>query len=231
MVLQAMGSSLCRVVSCTLPAAGSANKTWVKVGGCADGYFSDWIVTFMPAKSGDQPKVNKVRILCEDMNAGAEKGDFDFNDAVIDLTLDGPDVATANVTKIEILHTGAQFDIFVETSEGFVEVHEALGLNKGQFGSGNTSFNPKNATTKAIDVIIKTHRDFTYTKENGEKEVVDETIELNARKGEAPAKICVGIDCEAPSEREAISSKYPDFEKWVKGELKTFWRDPNEAND
>ena len=214
-----------------LPATGSANKTWVKVGGCNDGYFSDWIVTFMPAKSGDQPKVNKVRILCEDMNAGAEKGDFDFNDAVIDLTLDGPDVATANVTKIEILHTGAQFDIFVETSEGFVEVHEALGLNKGQFGSGNAPFNPKNATTKAIDVIIKTHRDFTYTKENGEKEVVDETIELNARKGEAPAKICVGIDCEAPGEREAISSKYPDFEKWVKGELKTFWRNPNEAND
>jgi len=215
------------------PVADAAGSWWVKVGGCADHYYSDWIVCLTKAEkyTGTEPVVKKVRILCEDMNAGAEKGDFDFNDAVIDLTLDGPDVATANVTKIEILHTGAQFDIFVETSEGFVEVHDALRLNKGQFGSGNRSFYPKNATTKAIDVIIKTHRDFTYTKENGEKEVVDETIELNARKGEAPAKICVGIDCEAPSEREAISSKYPDFEKWVKGELKTFWRDPNEAND
>ena len=32
-----------------LPVTGSDNKKWVKVGNCNDGYFSDWIVTFMPA--------------------------------------------------------------------------------------------------------------------------------------------------------------------------------------
>ena len=35
-----------------LPVSGSADKRWIKVGGCADGYYSDWIVTFKPATSG-----------------------------------------------------------------------------------------------------------------------------------------------------------------------------------
>ena len=204
-----------------LPAAGSANKTWVKVGGCADGYYSDWIVTFMPADAGTEPVVKKVRILCEDMNAdpAGEKGDFDFNDAVVDLTLDGPNVEDAHVTKIEILHTGAQFDIYVDGHE----VHDALGIAKGSFGSGYAAFTPTAADLTVADIVFKTHRVFTYTKPDGTKQPVDEYLTLGAPAGKAPAKICVGTDCEAPDERQAIDSKYPLFPKWVKKEVEKFW--------
>ena len=44
-----------------LPVAGSADKKWVKVGGCADSYFSDWIVCLTEAKSnGNRPKAPDV---------------------------------------------------------------------------------------------------------------------------------------------------------------------------
>jgi hypothetical protein len=210
-----------------LPASGSANKTWVKVGGCNDGYFSDWIVTFKPADSGVEPNEIKVRILCEDMNAGTEKGDFDFNDAVVDLTLDGEDVTTANVTKIEILHTGAQFDIYVDGHE----VHQALGLNKGQFGSGYAAFDPSANNLKAADIKIVTHRDFTYTNAQGEKVTVKEQLELGAPQGKAPAKILVGVDCNAPDERQAIDAKYTSFPTWVQSSEQNrvpFWRNNND---
>ena len=220
-----------------LPASGSANKTWVKVGGCNDGYYSDWIVTFKPADSGDEPNEIKVRILCEDMNAdpAGEKGDFDFNDAVIDLTLDGEDVSTAHVKNIEILHTGAQFNIWVETEEGFVEIHDALKINRGQFGSAKTpvNFKPKANDLTASEIVIKTDRVFTYTNDKGEKITVNDPkstlMTLEAPEGKAPAKILVGVDCDYPAERQAISEKYnPGFTEWVKNPNRApFWRKNN----
>ena len=203
------------------------NMEFIKGLGGRDYVFSDWIVTLTPAKKFDVPNEIKVRILCEDMNAGTEKGDFDFNDAVVDLTLDGEDVTTANVTKIEILHTGAQFDIYVDGHE----VHAALGLQKGQFGSGYKAFDPSANNLKAADIKIVTHRDFTYTDANGEKKTVKEELELGAPVGKAPAKILVGVDCNAPDERQAIDAKYTSFPTWVQSSEQNrvpFWRNNND---
>ena len=90
-----------------LPVSGSADKKWVKVGGCADGYYSDWIVTLTEAKRPGLQKGNVLlvkeedgeytgtveywrkgsvksgRIFVEDL-ARADRGDIDFNDAVFD---------------------------------------------------------------------------------------------------------------------------------------------------
>ena len=93
-----------------LPATGSANKRWIKVGGCNDGYYSDWIVTFMPADSGFTPETTTIdiepgggtkkgsrittymweltetqkgRIMCEDLGV-IKASDIDFNDLVFD---------------------------------------------------------------------------------------------------------------------------------------------------
>lgn len=82
-----------------LPATGSANKTWIKVGGCNDGYYSDWIVSFLPAGSArtsetetrlevTRKKVPVIsqcgRIFCEDL-AVSNREDLDFNDVVFDV--------------------------------------------------------------------------------------------------------------------------------------------------
>ena len=85
-------------------------KDWVKVGGTADGYYSDWIVTLTEAKTTvDIPEVKKVsetpgghyvtvqdviesgRVMCEDL-AGAKfdsktLDDLDYNDVVYDAVI------------------------------------------------------------------------------------------------------------------------------------------------
>ena len=88
-----------------LPVSGSANKTWVKVTSCADGYYSDWIVRVIPgtkkSSGGDQEKekeetttskkfkarrhqiVNMGRVFVEDLY-NATRADIDYNDAVFD---------------------------------------------------------------------------------------------------------------------------------------------------
>ena len=83
-----------------LPVVGGASKKWVKVGGCADGYYSDWIVTLAEAKkrtSEPEPrpdiKQKRVqvtsqsgRIFCEDLGV-SNREDLDFNDVVFDVNV------------------------------------------------------------------------------------------------------------------------------------------------
>ena len=88
-----------------LPVNNSANKDWVKPQGCADGYYSDWIVRVIPGvkkdTSNDQQEehethitsnkytakrhliIDKGRIFVEDLY-NATRADIDYNDAVYD---------------------------------------------------------------------------------------------------------------------------------------------------
>lgn len=97
-----------------LPVSGGAGKKWVKVGGCADGYYSDWIVCLTEAKTSGNtltaPDVYELvegsittgstnykivegavavesgRVLCEDLGS-AKLSDIDFNDIVFDAVI------------------------------------------------------------------------------------------------------------------------------------------------
>lgn len=70
-----------------LPVDGKADKTWVKLGTCANGYYSDWIISITPGKPGDPTPTESERVLesallvCEDLG----DYDFDFNDIVLKL--------------------------------------------------------------------------------------------------------------------------------------------------
>ncbi len=88
-----------------LPVAGKADKVFVKLASCADGYYSDWIIRVIPgtkkSTGGDQEKKeeetttsNKYtakrhviiamgRIFVEDLY-NANRADIDYNDAVFD---------------------------------------------------------------------------------------------------------------------------------------------------
>lgn len=88
-----------------LPVDGSANKTWVKITSCADGYYSDWIVRVIPGTKrsgggGEDPDEEETttskkykarrhlmmargRIFVEDLYK-ATREDLDYNDAVYD---------------------------------------------------------------------------------------------------------------------------------------------------
>ena len=78
-----------------LPVHGKHLKLWVKVSDLTDGYYTDWIVSFMP--SSYQPQVDRYnrydqdtwyaidrgRVFCEDLGRAARE-DLDYNDIVFD---------------------------------------------------------------------------------------------------------------------------------------------------
>lgn len=71
----------------------SSNKKWYLLGNCADHYYSDWIVSFLPAnQSFDQYLETEEeewvvdeegRVFCEDLGR-ATREDLDYNDVVFD---------------------------------------------------------------------------------------------------------------------------------------------------
>ena len=110
-----------------LPVAGKDLKRWVKIGGCNDGYFSDWIVTFMPANSGtvtpDAPPVYEIgtnnqeqkiekykskivkqagRVFCEDLT-NRDLDDFDYNDIVFDVII-VDEITKTVMTPVDVNH-------------------------------------------------------------------------------------------------------------------------------
>ena len=123
-----------------LPVSGSADKKWVKVGGCADGYYSDWIVTLTEAKtptkrkgnvllvkeeSGSytgsveywrKGKVTRGRIFCEDL-ARDDRGDIDFNDAVFDAY-----IYDVEVTKKMFKSDGSEIRTMSEGADKFTQI-------------------------------------------------------------------------------------------------------------
>ena len=119
-----------------LPVDSKQLKLWVKVGGCNDGYFSDWIVTFMPANSGDTPPtpstvIEKLRVIAEDLSVG-ENTDFDFNDVVFDVIWtrtysdETHTTLTSQDVQIKLLAAGGTLPLYVDGNE----VHEKFGVDQ-----------------------------------------------------------------------------------------------------
>ena len=215
-----------------LPVTGSADKVWVKVGGTADGYFSDWIVTLTKANTGHTPDPNVVRIIAEDLSISSDptklKGDFDFNDVVFDVTFnDDKSVAT-----IQLVAAGGVLPLTVAG----VEVHQAFGqtapdpvtgwykmVNTGGIseinGATAASFIYNNPGENGINIPVLVNK---FTKDaNGN--IVDNWIELKAEQGQCPAKLCVNQTFEYCEEREPIDSKYTGFQSWVQGNKYIWW--------
>ena len=99
-----------------LPVDSKNLQKWVQVGGCNDGYYSDWIVSFMPATpvNGQEPSTTTIpiepgsegsdytqdlyfkmvtldeersgRVFCEDLGV-VSASDIDFNDIVFDVLI------------------------------------------------------------------------------------------------------------------------------------------------
>ena len=207
-------------------------KDWVKVGGCADGYYSDWIVTLTKANTGNTPPPPPsgfvCRIIAEDLTVG-ENSDFDFNDVVFDVIDNG--------ATIRLRAAGGELPLYVAGQE----VHDAFAtkypgitrstlVNTGWRGSSLDYYNyyvdiPSGgsySTQEAcndIPVIV--------TKRGSDHEL--KNILLTARVGKVASKVCVGIDYLWCAEREDIDSKYHKadgtklFHQYVIGQLGADW--------
>ena len=180
-----------------LPVADKGFREWVKIGGCADGYYSDWIVTLTEAKPKDEKEYD-VRIMVEDLNASAvdgdtEDSDWDFNDVVFDVKFD----ESGDGADIRLVAAGGVLKLTVAGEE----VHAKFGCNpdnNGRYPMINTGAGPsKDPVVFHIDSgADKAHNGegipvIVYkTLENGDtKEEV--MFKVSAKQGKPSAKFAV----------------------------------------
>ena len=217
-----------------LPKSGDF-KTWVKVGGCADEYYSDWIVCLTKAeKQGTTPPPTPsgadLRIMAEDLSA-EDDTDFDFNDIVFDVYF-----STSGTTKIVVQAAGGTLPLRIWTNkEGdpYQEVHalwsDIDGISTGTMintGAEARYGFPRGADNRGTrEVTLYYSVPDAAAAKNIKIEVQKTTstgtewIEMRAEQAEPAAKFATDPDNQWLSERTSIKSAIPSFVQWVQGNI------------
>ena len=159
------------------------------------------------------PFVPVARVLAEDLSA-SEASDFDFNDVVFDV------MWTSTGARIRLVAAGGRLPLTV----GGQEVHELFGVptEAGPASFINTLAGKKNQyTPKTFDIT----GDFQQNAVNIPVLVYKngEWKELKADRGKAASKICVDPQVDWCDEYQDIELKFPNFDKWVKGQVSTYY--------
>ena len=181
----------------------------------ADGFCNDLII-----KIGDagQTPYNPCRVMCEDLGTN----DFDFNDVVYDVYVNG-----SNVT-ITVQAVGGTIPVKLEYNGQVIceELHTAFG----------------EATTTPINVLTARHDAKTYTLTTDKFDInkLDILVQYNNsaewlkladfdKMGGAPQKICIPNNTTKWTiENGRFKTAYPKFQDWVKNPLQyKFWVDSN----
>ena len=179
-----------------------------------DDNYTDWIVRISPAKV----KSNyDIRIIGEDLSAGEDGNDFDFNDVVFDVKFTGD-----NTAKICIVAAGGTLPLKVADQEVHGLFHQdtniMINTNAADAGYPNQAYEQRdNLPTFDITLTGVKAANGKNIKIEVEKEVngVKQWVELKANNGEPAAKIGVKPGFGYCNERQGISSKYPLFTQWV----------------
>jgi hypothetical protein len=188
-----------------LPVVGGANKKWVKVGGCADGYYSDWIVCLTEAKTEEiiiepDPEERSIRIIAEDLSA-SEASDFDFNDVVFDVAIENGE------TWIRLQAAGGTLPLYIDTKE----VHALFGLN-------NTTTMVNTGRGSRLDPVEVKLDNYYSNAKNIPVTVTKNgiTVPLTAEKGEPASKIAVPMSANFQwcAERVSMKEQYEYFTDW-----------------
>ena len=204
-----------------LPVDGGANKKWVKVGGCADGYYSDWIVCLTKAETDTPtPSTAFLRVMAEDLSAN-QASDFDFNDVVFDV-----ERVDDGHAKITLQAAGGTLPLRINSENGVGgwEVHTAFDVpinvmvntNAHLKGLSSANCNPVVLSSNfAGDFSVE---NFAETVKNIRVEVYKSNtwMELTANRGVACCKFAVSERKPWVDERKEINKKY-NFSDWVQG--------------
>jgi len=215
-----------------------SNTDWVKVGGTADGYYSDWIVTLTEAKKYDVSTVTyEGRIMVEDLTVQSSS-DWDFNDAVFDY---GFENGTAHILLRAAggtlpLCIGGSVDANgdpILDAQGNVagarEVHDLFGLTNTttmvNTGAGAThdpvpfDLTDKNYTSND-QILISVKK-----KVNGQ----EKWIAIPAVVGQPAGKFVTNTTVDWVDEYANIKGAYPQFTTWVTNGTGRF--EPTQKND
>lgn len=211
-----------------LPAINTANKTWIKVGGCADGYYSDWIVTFMPASSGSEPDPDAwfVRVMAEDLSAD-EASDFDFNDVVIDVYYTQ---GKTNAT-IVLQAAGGTLPLRIAGNDNW-EVHKLFDVpvttmvNTNWSGSNSANCDPVTLTLTNFGPYDTENAFLNGVRDDIALEVkktlstgTSQWFPMTANQGEPAAKFAVDGKYKWLDERTNIKEQNGSFVDWVTGKI------------
>lgn len=212
-----------------LPVKGKKLEEWVKIGNTADGYYSDWIVTFMPAlhytnEEPPTPTTLSLRVMAEDLSVTDPSHDFDFNDVVFDVIRVDDDNA-----KIILQAAGGTLPLRVNSTDGVggFEVHAKFGVETNVMV--NTRWKGA-ARVPAVDCGTITitggfSEDNFYETVRNIRVEVEKTgsdgdkvwVVLSAPKDNtAPSKFGCPIDTDWVDERVFIDDIYT-FSEWVTG--------------
>jgi hypothetical protein len=214
-----------------LPVMNKGLKRWVKVGGCADGYYSDWIVSFLPADPDIEIIItHDPAVWSYAFEDNRVRCDFDMNDVVLRVNVNNTDPTKFDVTLVA---AGCEYDNYVFLNgqlitwpNGSTEVHDALGAAKGEMintGRGVTKTPvttqvtiPSNCTANnAPFSILPFKKGGDYSKTEDQKESSPILITQLEGSGKAPLGIVVPGKWAWPTERTCIVDAYSTFVQWA----------------
>lgn len=212
-----------------LPTSSGAGKTWIKIGNCADHYYSDWIVSFMPATSVEQEEYD-YRVMAEDLST-SENSDFDFNDVVFDVKY-----VSSTTAKVKVRAAGGIYPIRIDGKDNY-EIHALLGGGMTMTNTYPGRHNEYDAETfevsgsfgsSAADPAFKAGVGaikIEVNKGNG-------YTELTAPTGKVASKIGVPVDVDWCDEYQDIDEKWGTgaFAAWVADESNPFWTNKTQWN-
>lgn len=213
----------------------STLKDWVKVGGCDDGYYSDWIVSFLPATPTDpkepgepEETVYDLRVMAEDLTIVGDvaKTDFDFNDVVFDAVLLKNEDNVVTGAKIRLLAAGGTLPLRIGGEANNQEVHDLFEV------STNTMVNTINDGTATYKTRVKP---VEFEISGNWASIKDIPVEvqkngvwklITAEQGQPASKFGCPVGTDWCDEWEHIDNKWSGkFTDWVNDETKPFWED------
>jgi len=178
-----------------------------------DYYFNNWIVKITPGiyKSDKTWRVFAEDLIGENLD-DIQASDWDFNDAVFDVYVDrhnflqNYDPNKPTQTVIVLYAAGGTKHLTV----GGVEVHEAFGVKDGSYPMINT----EGSSIEKPVAIFRLNQ--VFNNPNEVKVVLENSIELTAKTGNVPMKLCVPTGTKWLKEKTLISKGYPEFPEYVK---------------
>lgn len=172
---------------------------------------NDWIIMLIPARVyGDDIVFDEKRVLCEYMTSSP---DFDFNDLVYDVAI--VDHKDTIMTRITIQAVGFKESMNIAGRE----VHSVLGID--DYSMANTG--GKEGQKRVSPGVIYIHKLYDDIRDIDVSMFVNNKLYFfTCNKGEPPKRICVNKDFKWCAGEIRIDFVYPDFPKWVRGEI-TDW--------
>ena len=184
--------------------------------------YDDWIVRLVEAEPKNTETGADLRIICEDLSAGEDDDDFDFNDVVIDVYY-----GEANQAKAKILAAGGILSLKVDGKEvhsEFSRVNNNIDCAGKMINTNGTNSADANVRSKSLDgltepviTLSKEVKTLAQARDNiliqVEKEVNGETqwITLEAVIGKVASKVRVGTDYQWKDERQYIGDEFKAF--------------------